>query len=118
MICGLAINDLKVGLLISLSIALHNIPLGTHIFSSLDFKNNKLLISSLTLSSLGGGLIFLLGGSINDLVFALIMSFTLGMIIYILLMELLPEIIVNKKKKETYMGIGLGLILLIISLGL
>ena len=68
MIVGLANNNFKVGLLLSLSIALHNIPLGMHIFSSIEFKDNKLLVSELTLSSLIGGLIFLLEGTINNLI--------------------------------------------------
>lgn len=118
MICGLAISNFKIGLLIALSIALHNIPLGTHIFSAIDLKKDKVLIGALSLSSLFGGLIFLLGGHINNLVFALVMAFTIGMLIYIIFWELLPEVIVNKNKKETFIGILVGLGLLIVSLGL
>lgn len=97
-IFGMANNSLKIGLLTSISVALHNIPLGTHIFSSLDIKNNKLLILNLTLSSLFGGLIFLIIGEISNLILAIITSITLGMILYISIWELLPELLVNRKK--------------------
>ena len=112
----MANNSLKIGLLTSISVALHNIPLGTHIFSSLDIKNNKLLILSLTLSSLFGGLIFLIIGEISNLILAIITSITLGMILYISIWELLPELLVNRKKAETIIGMLIGLMLLVISL--
>ena len=46
------------------------------------------------------------------------MAFTIGMLLYIAGLELLPEIITNKNKRETFVGMGLGLILLIVSLSL
>ena len=115
-IFGMTLNDFKLGLLISLSVALHNIPLGTHIFSSMDIKKNKLLIGVLTLSSLLGGLIFLLVGEVSSIVLAIITCITLGMLIYIVVLELIPEMLTNIKKKETILGIIIGLIILTISL--
>lgn len=114
-IAGMALNDFKVGLMICISVALHNIPLGTTIFSSLDIHKNKILISVLTLSSFVGGLIFLIIGNISDLVLAVISVITLGMLIYISLLELLPEIWQNKKKKETIVGLIIGMIIIGIS---
>lgn len=114
-IFGLTINDLKTGFLISLSVALHNIPLGTHIFSSIDIKKNKLLVIILTLSSLIGGLLFLVVGDVSTLLLSIILSITLGMIIYIAFLELLPEVIHNKKKKETKIGLLMGLIIALIA---
>ncbi|MBE6154980.1 MAG: hypothetical protein E7163_05395 [Firmicutes bacterium] len=115
-IFGLAINDLKAGLLICLSVALHNIPLGTHIFSSIDIKKNKLLVVILTLSSLFGGLLFLIIGDVSSLILSIILCITLGMIIYIAFLELLPEIINNKSKKETKLGLLIGIIIAILSI--
>lgn len=115
-IFGLATNDLKIGIFASISVALHNIPLGTHIFSSIDIKRNKMLILCLTLSSLVGGLIFLIIGNLSAVLLASITSIALGMIIYIALLELLPEVITNIKKKETILGLALGVLLLVISL--
>jgi len=113
-IFGITNTNLKVGILTSLSVALHNIPLGTHIFSSIDMKHNKLLVSLLTLSSLFGGILFLIIGEINSIILA-ITSITLGMLVYIALLELLPEVITDIKDKVTIIGIITGLILLICS---
>lgn len=115
-IFGMSLNDFKLGLIICISVALHNIPLGTHIFSSLSLKNNKCLIGMLTFSSLIGGIIFLIVGEISNLVLAIITCITLGMLIYIEVFELLPEMLHSIKKKETIMGIIIGLIILGVSL--
>lgn len=114
-IAGMALNNLEVGLMICISVALHNIPLGTTIFSSLDIRKNKFLIGILTLSSFVGGLVFLIIGNISDLVLAVISIITIGMLIYISLLELLPEIWQNKKKRETIIGLIAGIIIIIIS---
>ena len=115
-IFGMSLNDFKLGIMICISVALHNIPLGTHIFSSLSLNKNKGLISILTLSSLIGGIIFLIVGDISNLVLAIVTSITLGMLIYIEIFELLPEMLHGIKKKETIIGIVLGLIILGVSL--
>lgn len=115
-IFGMSLNDFKLGIMICISVALHNIPLGTHIFSSLSLEKNKGLIGILTLSSLIGGIIFLIVGNISNLVLAIITCLTLGMLIYIELFELFPEMIRGIKKKETKLGILLGLIILLISI--
>lgn len=115
-IFGMSLNDFKLGIMICISVALHNIPLGTHIFSSLSIDKNKGLISILTLSSLIGGIIFLIVGDISNLVLAIVTSITLGMLIYIEIFELLPEMLHGIKKKETIIGIVLGLIILGVSL--
>lgn len=115
-IFGMTLNDFKIGLFVCLSVALHNIPLGTQIFSSINIKNNKLLLSILTLSSLIGGIIFLIIGEVSNIVLAIIMIITVGMLVYIALGELLGEVLVNKDKKETKWGILVGVIILVISL--
>ena len=115
-IAGMTLNDFQMGAMICLSVALHNIPLGTTIFSSIDIKKNKLLVLSLTLSSFIGGFIFLLIGDISSLVLAIISIITLGMLLYILIMELLPELVGNIKKKETMIGLITGIIIIILSI--
>ena len=115
-IAGLTFNNFEMGIMICISVALHNIPLGTTIFSSIDIKKNKLLVLSLTLSSFIGGLFFLLIGEISSLVLAIISTITLGMLIYIAFMELLPELYQNIKKKETILGLLTGIVLIVISM--
>ncbi len=115
-IAGMSLNDYKIGLMVCISVALHNIPLGTTIFSTIDIRKNKLLVTALTLSSLIGGLIFFIIGDISNLLLAIISIITLGMLIYISLMELLPELFVNRKKKETIIGLLTGVIIIVISM--
>ena len=115
-IAGMAVNSFRMGFMVCLSVALHNIPLGTHIFSSIDIQKNKLLVASLTLSSLIGGVIFVLIGNISNLVLAIISIITLGMLIYISLIELLPELWHKRTKKETIIGLLVGIIIIIISM--
>lgn len=114
-IAGMSVNDFTIGLMICISVALHNIPLGTTIFSSLEINKNKILVVILTLSSFIGGLIFLLISNISNLVLAIISTITLGMLIYISILELLPELWQNKNKKETIVGLMVGIIIIIIS---
>jgi len=115
-IFGMTLNSFKLGFMICISVALHNIPLGTHIFSSLDIKKNKGLISALTLSSLVGGILFLTIGEVSNLILAIITCITLGMLLYIEIFELFPEMINHFKKKETKIGLVVGGVLLIISI--
>ena len=115
-IAGNTANNMDLGFMICLSVALHNIPLGTTIFSSLDIKKNKLLVLSLTLSSLLGGLIFLIIGNISLLALAIISIITMGMLMYIAILELLPELWQNITKKETIIGLFTGLIIIIIAM--
>ena len=90
--------------------------LGTHIFSSIDMRKNKILALALTLSSLVGGLIFFLIGNISLFVLAIISIITFGMLIYISIVELLPEILSNLKKKEAIIGVVTGIIIVVISM--
>lgn len=115
-IAGNAANNIEMGFMICLSVALHNIPLGTTIFSSLDIKKNKLLVVGLTLSSLIGGLIFLVIGDISALTLAIISIITFGMLMYIAILELLPELWQNITKKETIMGLLVGVMIIIIAM--
>ena len=115
MIIPMALNDIKTGILMTISIALHNIPLGTTIFSYIDIKHNKILISMLTLSSFLGGLIFLIFNNISNIILGIILALTIGMLMYIIFRELLPEIKNYKNKKEVFLGGGLGLLILVIA---
>lgn len=116
LVFGMTISDFKTGFLIALGVALHNVPLGTQIFNSLNVKKNKLLIILLTLSSLIGGLLFLIIGSVSNIILAIIMAITLGMLIFILVFELIPEVILNGNKKMNRSGFLVGIIIIILSM--
>ncbi|MEG0977104.1 MAG: ZIP family metal transporter [Bacilli bacterium] len=107
-------NSLKSGILMCLGIGLHNIPLGFQIANYSVTKKNKILLFFLVISALLGGLIVLLFGTVNEIVFGIITAITLGMILHILLFELLKEVYNNRKRKENYYGIIIGIIVLIL----
>lgn len=108
--------SVKSGLVYALAIGLHNIPFGIKI--SAIFKDNKFALwlwtGLLTFSTFMGGLIiFIFKNSLNDFVLGILLSMTVGIILYIIFGELIHAF---KKKylKETIIGAVVGIILMII----
>lgn len=112
---SVTLNDIKSGILMMISISLHNIPLGFQIGNVIDYKSNKLLIIFLCLSSFLGSLIMIIFGGLSTTLVNILLSLTLGMLLYILIFELLSEVKNNLNKKETYIGLIIGLVILIIT---
>jgi len=112
---SVTVNDLKSGLLMMIGILLHNIPLGFQIGNTIQLNKNKLLVSLLCLSSCLGAIIMILFGGLSESVISLLISLTLGMLLYILIFELFNEVRKNFDKKETLLGMVLGIILLLIT---
>lgn len=110
---NVAIKDFKSGMFMCLGIGLHNLPLGFQIGSNLK-KGNNFNIFILTISGLVGGLINLFIGNISEVITAYLLSFTLGMLIYLTVFELFKEVIENIKNRYTYYGIILGVIIIIL----
>lgn len=117
------LSNANLGVALTLGIGFHNIPLGMVIASSFYHSNKNLgktLITVLLVSLstfLGGLIMYLLNMSeISSMLLGTLLSLTLGMLVFIIIDELLPRIANIKKKKVTYMGMGLGVILLVISL--
>ena len=111
---GVAMDNYKSGILMCIGISLHNLPFGFQIASYNEKSSNKLLIALLVLSGLLGGLTIYLFGNVNHFVEGIIIAITLGMIMHILVFELFNEVWTNIKKKETYCGIIIGILILII----
>lgn len=110
---NVAQNSLKQGILMGIAIGLHNLPLGFQIGNQLE-KNKYLLVSILSLSGLGGGLIAAIIGQISIETELIILSFTIGMLIYLTFGELFPEVYKERKNKNTWYGIGIGCIIIAI----
>lgn len=109
----LAKQSLSKGLLMTLAVCLHNIPLGLQIGSGLN-KNKSIYILILGLSSIVGGLLCMIIGSIPELIEHIILCFTLGMLIYLLVFEFAKELYNNRKNKYSLYGIITGVIVIII----
>ena len=113
----------KTGLMMCVGIGLHNIPIGMVIASTF-YKKTKSKIKTLfvsimiSLSTFVGGLIaFLLKNVLtNGFIEGILLTITLGMIIYIVMFELLKQIKEMKDRRICYSGIILGIIILIISI--
>ena len=110
---NVTISNFKAGILMCLGIGLHNIPLGFQIGSNLKNKG-KFNIFILTISGFIGGIISLLFKDIPESITIYLLSFTLGMLIYLTIFELLKEVMQNIKNKYTYFGFIIGIILIII----
>lgn len=116
-------NSIESGLLLCLGIGLHNIPLGMVITSTIYKSNNNIkktfmFIILVSLSTFLGGLIMMLlsGALVNELILGILLSITLGMLIYISVFELLPKMLETKNKKSIILGILIGIILISITM--
>jgi ZIP family zinc transporter len=113
-------TSLKFGSLLGFGVALHNIPLGMSVASFFYSKGKlkSLLISLVvSLSTFFGGLTLVIFSNfiINEFIRGIILSITLGMLVYIVMFELLPHILENKNKKNSIIGIFVGILILLIS---
>ena len=118
-----ALSDSHLSLLLAIGVGFHNIPLGIVIASSFyqSSKNfNKTIISVflVSISTLCGGLIMYLFNltSISEIVLGILLSLTLGMLLFILINELWPRIRSTKDKKTIYIGISVGIVILLIGM--
>lgn len=116
------ITNTNAGLALALGIGFHNIPMGMVIASTFHQSNQNiwktaLIIGCVSLSTFLGGLImfFLNLTSVSSLVLGTLLSITLGMITYIIISELYPRVKETKNKKISYIGIAIGVAILLIS---
>ena len=117
----LANYNLYSGFLMSLGVGLHNLPFGLEITATMQEKNeNKRFIRNtiflLFISTSIGALIGFIFGSINELFLGLLMSFSIGMILYLLIFELLGEIKESTNKKYSLIGDICGIIIMILTI--
>lgn len=116
-VTGLA--DLKSGLLMAIIVGCHNLPLGIEIAVGLEAKKeNKIakrgILLLVVLSSfLGAFTLFILRKDLNPFFEGILLSITIGMLLYISLGELLMEIKEHKKEKEIKLGFLFGILLVL-----
>lgn len=122
-IYGVTANSLEMGLMMTLGVGFHNIPMGivvTSMFShSINNKRGKfiLILGGISLSTLLGGLLMLLlSNFINEVFIGILLGLTLGMLIYILLFELLHELFEYKNKKISIIGVIIGILMFSLSM--
>lgn len=116
-------TSLSLGLLLCMGVGLHNIPLGMAISSAFyESTNNKkrsnIIILLISLSTFIGGLIMFLtsNSSLTEVyVISIVLSLTIGMLLYINIVEILPRMIKSENKKTVILSTAFGILLLIIS---
>ena len=113
-------SSFSIGILTGIGIGLHNIPMGMVIGSTLYDKNKNikktLLISLLiSLSTFLGGLFIALFDIVNSYVTGILLSLTIGVLIYMAFFELL-EHLKHQNKKATIIGLFIGILIFLISL--
>ena len=114
-IYGITTSSVKSGIIYSIAVGMHNIPFGLEISTMLNKSHNKhKKIYIIILSTFIGGLFTMLfKESLTDFVQGILLSVTIGMILYLLLAELLTELKENWHK-ETIFGIITGILIIII----
>ena len=121
---GILNNDTGLGVKLIIGVGLHNIPLGMMLATAF-YKSNKskwktmLYIILVSLTSFLGGLIMLANVKflMNEIVIAILLLITNGMLIYIAFFELLPHAIKDNKsgkdKIKTSITILIGALFII-----
>ena len=111
------LSSISIGLFTSLGVSFHNIPLGIQISTMIKNKKVKtLLMIALSMSSVIGIILLnIFKITLNNSVLCILISITLGMLIYIAIFELLCEVKENAKKKELQLGLISGVILVVLS---
>lgn len=110
------------GILVMLGVGLHNIPMGMVLASTLSKSNSSkkkkiFFLTFVTLSTFIGGIIMAsLHFLISNLFLGILLSITLGMLIYIAVFELLGEILEAHDNKISTIGILVGVLIFIISI--
>lgn len=111
---NVTIKDWHSGLLMAIAIGLHNMPLGFQIGNNLE-RHKIISVLTLVLSGFVGGIISLVIGSLPEVFTLYILSFTLGMLIYLTICELFKELLNEIKNKYTFYGIIIGIILIVLT---
>ncbi len=116
---SLCSESLKTGALVALGVGLHNIPMGMIITSTLESesKKHKIIAFSMAVFStfIGGLIMLLLSNIVTDVVIGILISITLGMILYIVLFELIPHVLHGEHKKQSLLGVIIGILIIVIS---
>ena len=117
-----SVKDINLGLKLSLAIMLHNIPEGISIAVPIYYatKSKKKAILNTFLSGLaeplGAFLAFIfLKKYVTDLMISIVLLFVAGIMITLAIHEMLPKALKYKENKYIYLGLYLGIILILIN---
>ncbi len=114
----IAKENITSGIVMAMGIGLHNLPLGLEIAYNISKEENKKMtfLMGLGLFSscfLGALILYFFHYTLSTSLFFCFITIACGMILYITVFELLKEIIDYKKNKNTYIGIIIGILLIL-----
>ena len=117
-----SVNDVNLGLKLSLAIMLHNIPEGISIAVPIYYatKSKKKAIFNTFLSGLaeplGAFLAFIfLKKYVTDLMISIVLLFVAGIMITLAIHEMLPKTLKYKEIKYIYIGLFMGIALILVN---
>lgn len=117
---SIAEESVSSGLLMALGVGLHNIPMGMIIFSTLvterRSRRNEMLALASGSTFVGGLIMHMLWGSVNQFIVGILMALTLGMIVYIVLFELVPHLLHEKDRRLSVIGTLAGVAVIVVSM--
>ena len=115
-------TSINLGILLSIGGGLHNIPLGMVLSSTFykslsNKKKSNVIIFLISTSTFVGGLIMCIFNNVfkNEFIIGLLLSITVGMLVYINIIEILPKLIKSKDKKMIITSIIVGILILFVS---
>ncbi len=117
---GIAVASMRQGILLAFGVGLHNLPMGMLIYSTLrseDRKKKYIVLFLACISTFLGGLAMaMMDGYMNGFVIEILVAMTLGMIIYILAMELAPHMVRQGRKRESVTGMLAGAAVVLVAM--
>ena len=111
---AVASSDYKSGLILSIIIGICNLPVGLLVASSLQ-TSKSVATSSIVLilgPFIGGILMSTIASGISEVLVGTLLSAMLGMIFYLIVFELLGQIIHSNDKKSHIIGIVMGVVVM------
>lgn len=116
---SLAVTSFRQGFFLMLGIGLHNIPMGMFLYSTLRSQAKSKRISYIAMASLstflGGIIMMFINPYITEAFNCILYGIALGMILFIVIMELLPFVRKNQNRTISIAGAVSGLFIVLIS---
>ena len=117
---SIAMNSMSDGIIFALGIAMHNIPMGMLIDSTMEERKRSeryVLLAAVTLSTLFGGVLMnMIEVHLSEVLTLTMVSIATGMILYIVFSELTPHVFRTREHlRESLTSVVIGFALVWVS---
>lgn len=118
-VCGIASASVSTALLLAIGVGIHNIPMGMLIYDGVrdERRPRKIIILGIAALStfVGGILMAILSQSVNEAAVLFVVCLTIGLLLYIIVMELIPYAFRSHHKGATVLCVLIGAALVLVS---